>query len=289
MSKNLLKIIIAVVTIASVTGCRSQKGGNSAGEYGSCDSIVAGSAGAVQNASLPGRYAMLTESWKPWRDVEMGVKFQLQSPARLNAAGKIWMKRGEWISVSIRMIGFEVATLWLDKDSVVAVDKYHKKYVSEPTSRLLGSAGVTISDIQDLLTGRAFLAGEGTATPAERGRFDFEQAANGWYLLPRRQPQAFNYGFLASDNASELRGAIVEVKNYGSVSATYAGAFESRTCGWFSPEVTVTNSRGKKISATLKWDLNGARFNTGVTRSCKIPDNCEKIDASTLTSLLKKL
>ena len=88
MSKNLLKIIIAVVTIASVTGCRSQKGGNSAGEYGSRDSVVAGSAGAVQNASLPGRYAMLTESWKPWRDVEMGVKFQLQSPARLNAAAE---------------------------------------------------------------------------------------------------------------------------------------------------------------------------------------------------------
>lgn len=289
MSKNLIKTIIAIIAIATIAGCRSQKGNSSFGGYTGSDSIVEGSAGAVQHASLASRYIMLTESWKPWRDVEMGVKFQLHSPAKLNAAGKIWMKRGEWISISVRMIGFEVATLWIDRDSVVAVDKFHKKYVSEPTATLLGSAGVTINDIQDLLMGRAFLAGEGTATQAERGKFDFEQAANGWYLIPRRQPQAFNYGFLASNNASELRGAIVEVKNYGSVSANYKGAFESRTCGWFSPEVTIENSRGKKISATLKWDLNGARFNTGATRSCKIPDGCEKISASTLTTLLKKL
>lgn len=286
MLRNLLAIFAALLLAGSIAGCRSQKG--AAGTEGNAsDTIVAGSAGEVQRASLPGRYNLLTNTWKPWRDLEMGVKFQLRSPARLNAAGKVWMKRGEWIAISVRMLGLEVATLWVDSDSVVAVDKFHKKYLSEPTAKLMGSAGVTVSDIQDLLLGRAFLASEGTARPEWRNKFDFEQAPNGWYLLPRVQPAAFNYGFLASDNASELRGAIVEVKNYGAVSANYADAFQSRTCGWFSPEITIENSSGKRISATLKWDLNGARFNTGLTRTCRIPDNCERIDAAALMKMLK--
>lgn len=287
MLRKLLKITMAVMCAAFIAGCHSNKGASGSGVLPEGDTIVAGSAGEVQRASLPQRYVLLTNTWKPWRDIEMGVKFQLRAPAKLNAAGKIWMKRGEWISVSVRMIGIEVATLWLDKDSVVAVDKYHKKYISEPTSKLLGNAGVTISDIQDLLLGRAFLAGDGLATPDEVKKFDFEQSNNGWFLLPREQPAAFNYGFLASDNSSELRGAIVEVKDFGSVSAKYGDAFQSRGCGWFAPDVSIETSRGKKIEAKLIWDLNGARFNGQSSRSCKIPEGYDKISSSALIKALK--
>ena len=63
--------------------------------------------GQVAYANLDTRYAMLTGSWKAWRDVELGAKIRLLSPAKFNAAGKVYMKRGEWISVSVRMLGFE--------------------------------------------------------------------------------------------------------------------------------------------------------------------------------------
>lgn len=281
MSKKLLKILPLLLLTLAFAGCRSQKGTTQAG--GDTREGVA----IPANTALNSRYTMLTESWKPWTDMEASLKISLNSPAKLNASGKAWMKRGEWISISIRMLGFEVATLWVDRDSVVAVDKFHKKYVSEPTSRLLGDADVTLEDMQDLLTGRAFLVGSGTAKVTDRRQFDFEEAANGWYLLPRRQPQRFDYGFLASNTNNALRGAIIEVKGFGSVSTRYDDIFESRTSGWFAQEVTVETTRGKKLSATLKWDFNGAKFNTGVTKSCRIPDNCERIEASSLSSLLK--
>lgn len=282
MSKSLIKILSLLILTFALAGCRSQKGGTST------SGVIPGEGVAIPaNTALNSRYTMLTESWKPWSDVEVGMKVSLSSPAKLNAAGKAWMKRGEWISISVRMLGFEVATLWVDRDSVVAVDKFHKKYISEPTSRLLGDANVTLEDMQDLLMGRAFLAGSGTATVADRKKFDFEEAANGWYLLPRTQPEQFNYGFLASNTSNALRGAIVEVKGYGSVSARYDDIFESRTCGWFAQEVNVETTRGKKIAVKLQWDLNGSKFNTSVVKSCRIPDNCERISASSLTSLLK--
>lgn len=281
MLKSCLKILLAVILTASIAGCRSQKETTSAG------SDLREGIAVPANTALNSRYTMLTESWKPWSDVEVGVKVSLTSPAKLNAAGKAWMKRGEWISISVRMLGFEVATLWVDRDSVVAVDKFHKKYVSQPTKKLLGDANVTIEDIQDMLMGRAFIAGRGTASVADRKLFDFEQADNGWYLLPRSQPEMYNYGFLASNTSNALRGAIVEVKNFGTVSANYNDIFESRTCGWFAQEVKLETSRGKKIAVTLRWDLNGSKFNTGVVKSCRIPDNCERIEMSSLTSLLK--
>lgn len=281
MLKSSLKILLAVILTASIAGCRSQK------ETASAGSDLRQGVTVPANTALNSRYTMLTESWKPWSDVEVGVKVSLTSPTKLNAAGKAWMKRGEWISISVRMLGFEVATLWVDRDSVVAVDKFHKKYVSQPTKKLLGDANVTIEDIQDMLMGRAFIAGRGTASVADRKLFDFEQADNGWYLLPRSQPEMYNYGFLASNTSNALRGAIVEVKNFGTVSANYNDIFESRTCGWFAQEVKLETSRGKKIAVTLRWDLNGSKFNTGVVKSCRIPDNCERIEMSSLTSLLK--
>lgn len=281
MSEKLLKILPILLLTILFAGCRSQKGAVEAG--GDTREGVA----IPANTALNSRYTMLTESWKPWTDMEVGLKVSLNSPAKLNASGKAWMKRGEWISISVRMLGFEVATLWVDRDSVVAVDKFHKKYISEPTSRLLGDADVTLEDMQDLLTGRAFLVGSGTAKVTDRKLFDFEEATNGWYLLPRRQPRRFDYGFLASNTNNALRGAIIEVKGFGSVATRYEDIFESRTSGWFAQEVTVETTRGKKLSATLKWDFNGAKFNTGVTKICRIPDNCERIEASALTSLLK--
>lgn len=281
MLKSCLKILLAVILTASIAGCRSQK------ETASAGSDLREGVAVPANTALNSRYTMLTESWKPWSDVEVGVKVSLTSPAKLNAAGKAWMKRGEWISISVRMLGFEVATLWVDRDSVVAVDKFHKKYVSQPTKKVLGDANVTIEDIQDMLMGRAFLAGRGTASVADRKLFDFEQADNGWYLLPRSQPEMYNYGFLASNTSNALRGAIIEVKDFGTVSANYNDIFESRTCGWFAQEVKLETSRGKKIAVTLRWDLNGSKFNTGVVKSCRIPDNCERIEMSSLTSLLK--
>lgn len=281
MTRTFLKLLIAIILTGMMAGCRTHKGASSDGETSGSGVVV------PANMAMSSRYILLAESWKPWNDVEMGVKVSLTSPAKLNAAGKVWMKRGEWISISVRMLGFEVATLWLDRDSVVAVDKYHKKYISEPTSRLLGGADITLEEIQDLLTGRAFLTGKGTATVADRKEFDFEQADNGWFLLPRTQPDRFNYGFLASNTSNSLRGAIFDVKGFGSVSANYNNIFESRTCGWFAQEVKVETSRGKKIAVTLKWDLNSSKFNTGVSKSCRIPDDCEQIQMSSLTSLLK--
>lgn len=296
MKKFLAKILIlnAIIPMIALSSCHSSKqaaaaSGNTSTSTSTSTSIST-SGSVISNSgatSLPGRYKRLTGSWKSWNELEMGMKVQLTSPSRLNASGKAYMKRNEWISISIRMIGFEVATLWADKDSIVAVDKFHKKYVSVPTASVLGKSGITLANLQDMLLGRAFLAGGTEAKPDMADDFTFTSAENGWYILPRRQPEGLDYGFLASSTENALRGMVLDIINVGTIEARYNDNYESRNCGWFAREVSVENSKGKRIAVTLKWDINSAKFNSGSPRSLSIPADCEKIPMSTLTSLLK--
>lgn len=292
MIRNILRWVMALITmilaLIGTVGCRSGKDVAANGDNATTVIGDATNPGATKTPqSLDSRYNALVSTWKPWNDMEVGAKLNVTSPVKLNGAGKIYMRRGQWISVSVRMLGFEVANLWLDNDSIVVVDKFHKKYLSEPTSKLIGGADVTIENIQDLLLGRAFLAGGGMATADSRQQFNFSEVENGWYIIPRQQPKEYTYGFLASLTANALRGAAVDVDNFGAVTAEYSDYFESRNCGWFAQTVSVANTRGKKIAATLRLDLNGARFNTGVAKQCNLPKGYERIPASSLASLLK--
>lgn len=279
--------VAALLLLSPLSGCRSQKKAAEGAAGGS--TIVIGENTVPTYADLPTRYNMLTSSWMAWNDMEMSMKLSIKSPKKLNAAGKVYMKRGEWISISMRMLGFEVATLWVDADSVVAVDKFHKKYISEPTATLLDGAGVTITDIQDLLLGRAFSVGKGTARPGNSSLFELAEADNGWYILPKNQPADYSYGFLASSTINGLRGAVVEVNAKTTVQVYYDGIAESRNAGWFARKVSVENSGKKKIAATIEWDLNNSKFNTNLNRRCRIPDDYERIPASALSGLLKQL
>ena len=105
------------------------------------------------------RLTALCGSYAEWEDVQIPVRATLTSKNGLTCSGKAALKRGEWISISLRMLGFEVASVWIDRDSVHAVDRYHKIYLSESIARVMGNAGVTLTDIQDILMGRAFIAG----------------------------------------------------------------------------------------------------------------------------------
>lgn len=56
--------------------------------------------------------------------------------------------------LSLRFIGFEVAQLYADADSVFAVEKIHKWYVAESIQRLGAGTGLTLADLQGYLLGR---------------------------------------------------------------------------------------------------------------------------------------
>lgn len=93
-------------------------------------------------------------SFGDWTSLEVPVQVSLTAPKSLSASGRLSMVKGRELLLSLRFIGFEVAQLYADADSVYAVEKIHKWYVAESIQRLGAGTGLTLADLQGYLLGR---------------------------------------------------------------------------------------------------------------------------------------
>ena len=94
--------------------------------------------GAPQNATARERVDSLAASYAEWSTVSMPVRLSISEPKQFSVTAQCVMRRNAYVSMSVRMLGFEVASVWIDNDSVHAVDKYHKRYLSEDFRRFMG-------------------------------------------------------------------------------------------------------------------------------------------------------
>lgn len=139
----------------------------------------------------------LTKGYSDWQTAEISGKITSLN-IFVKPSIKIFMRRGAEMLLSVRVpFKGEVARLELDRDSVVVVNKLNATYVRESLEELTRIADVTISDIQDVFLGRAFIAGRGTLGPKDSKRVDLYSVPDGYLVVPA--PSAadalLNYGF----------------------------------------------------------------------------------------------
>lgn len=278
--------VIAAITIiaTSLAGCSSSKkaGHQQAGEPIPTDA-------ALQTPRQ--RYDALCAAYGDWQDVSMPVRISLNEPKKVSFQAKATMKRNRWINFSVRLFGFELASVFVDTDSVHAIDKYHKLYLSESLSKLVGGADISIGDIQDLMLGRGFIAGSqgGTFTLPMASRLKFGQTAEGLMITPAQKPQAFDYGFILYPDANNILAASVSVGEKYAGTATYPDFIPTPVAGSFAATVNLAIVKGKKAEATLKWDIMSAKWNKGEQQSWKCPKGYERISADRLLKSLTSL
>lgn len=89
-----------------------------------------------------------------WTTFTAPVKLKLESPKRMSISGRCSMVYGESISLSVRMLGMEVANIYVTPDSVfAATTKFQKYYMKESLSDLLDNNYVPFDGLQDMLVG----------------------------------------------------------------------------------------------------------------------------------------
>lgn len=93
---RILKILAALMLTLSVGGCRSAK----------------------QTEASAGR---------EWTNVSMPVKVRVTQPQKMTLSGTATMVRGEYVFISLRVFGFEVAQLYADKKEADVVMKQPSK------------------------------------------------------------------------------------------------------------------------------------------------------------------
>lgn len=240
---------------------------------------------AMQRASES--YAALTGPYKDWQTLEIPVKVNIASPVKFSCSARMQMIRGRWLGISVRMLGFEVAYLTADNDSLHAYVKVQKRYVSESISRLFASSGYNLSNVQDLLLGRLFLPGGSTATPADARDFTMEQSADLLLLFPADTVAAGEIGFASSLASNRLITTTCKAGTHQG-SLIYTPAAKATPAGPVAGQTQLNADLGGTLEATLEYDLGGARWNGTVTpRVWKVPSGARRIKVT--ADLLKSL
>lgn len=129
--KHILPLLLAaLIALTAITSCRTARtAGSTDMRHGATDT---------------------------WTNCQMPLKTTLRSPVSVSLGARATMERGQYIHLSFRFIGMEVAVLYLDRDSAYFVDKYHKYLFAEPLSTVLGEhySYLTVTDLQQIILGQ---------------------------------------------------------------------------------------------------------------------------------------
>lgn len=89
-----------------------------------------------------------------WKNVTIPVRLELVEPQRLTIAGRLTMVRNEYALISMRMLGLEVAQIYVDpQEADVVVKQMNKIWIQEPIASHLERLNLPFSTLQKALMG----------------------------------------------------------------------------------------------------------------------------------------
>ena len=152
MQKSTYRFLFSAIIIFAITVLQS------------CHSVKSSVSTTLSDDTETELYTRLISDYRPWSDIYMPVTLSVSSPMDMSISGRATFIRDSEIHLSLRMIGIEVAIVYINNEKIYIIDKFNKRYIEENLSKLPGDLPVTVSNIQDMLLGRIFLPGFGTLT-----------------------------------------------------------------------------------------------------------------------------
>lgn len=282
-----LLLAVAAAGLLLTTACGSVKKSSKGDRY-----LQSGANRGETRKTVQDEFADLTRSYNPWTDLSLPVKAQVAQPRKLSVSGTAKMVYGKALSISLRVFGFEVGSMYADNDSVVVVAKFNNMYCKESMAYITDTYGLTLADLQAVLLGKVFKPGTEQLTPNDYKHYNVVLGENSLALTPKKLPKGLDWTFAAalrSESSPSLRTLTVTAEGHEPVIAAY-GTAETTPSGMTAPWVNVsTTLRNHHIDATLTWDLDKAKWNTGLTLAApKIPAGSRRISLSKIFEMLKK-
>lgn len=268
MSK--LRFLIVIIICTALVGCRSGK------------DTVGGNQSLLNNSAttLTQRAEALIAASGEWTELNVPLKVEIKSPFSISGSGRAYMHRGQDIYISIRVLGFEVAVVYIDNNTVNIADKFNRRYLSEPIGDILGTASITISDIQDILLGRVFVNGKGTFDDSMLSEVNLAETSDSqWIITPKNKVAGATYSFSIDSSTNALKSLVVSVGKH-TVSCDYSNAATTQ-CGTFMTDARVKAAAdGKNIDALLRWTFSSAKFEVSESVKWKTPSGYQRISAA---------
>lgn len=289
-------IIAAAVMLLGLSACHSNKPSGTEG-YGNEKNT-----GSNTERSLERVYSSLTEAYKPWNDVRMPVKMSLTEPRRLSVSGTLNMQYGKALSITLKALFFEIATVYADNDSLIVVSKMADAYYKESLESLRRYSGLDLRDMQSLLLGQLFVPGGSRATAGERRKFELSDLNAGepgtsdilMKLAPRNLPSGVNAYFTASQPLETSEPAHLRSLELQANTTTVTFGFydeASTPAGPASSEVEINaglKERKFKAGLTLNYDRASWGDKTEIQKP-SIPRSARRLTFTQIYKLLQSL
>lgn len=274
--KHLKYIFAALLLALLIPSCRSKKQETTSTEL-------------LQNvdyAAMPvkSRAEMLAQQYSEWTELNVPLKAEFRRPMSISGSGRAYMRRGKDIYISIKVLGIEVATAYIDSEKVCIADKFNRRYLEEPIGSVLGNAKMTVSDIQDILLGRVFVNSQGTFSKNLFSKVKFSECGKKWNIAPKQKAGGATYDFdiITADNLLEALNVHYAGHDF---SCDYSDPVTTPS-GRFMQEAAVdARLAGNRVDLTLKWNFDKAKYSVSESIRWKTPSGYKKVSAS---SLLKK-
>ena len=267
-------ITLGVVLMMIATGCKSSKS-TTATTYPI--HIQQGDSANV----LVSNFNQVITDYKDWNDVVVPIKLSLIEPKQLSVGGRVTMQKDQSIYISIRVLGFEAANVYVNNDSIYASYKLDKIYIAEDLRKVLGSFPATISDLQSMLIGRAFVLGKGAIDMSMHSDFLLSIDNDYWQITPNSIGD-IGYKFLYKCIDNAITTLEVDVAKENLANCIY-GSSVSTPIGNVPNSATIsTQVKNIPLCAKIAWELNNAKWNSGATHKWKTPKGYRRIDVANL-------
>ncbi|MBR5171341.1 MAG: DUF4292 domain-containing protein [Muribaculaceae bacterium] len=222
-----------------------------------------------------------------WRTFKSGGNVEIGSNGKsLSSSMQMKMIRNKSIYVSVRpMLGIEAAKMVINGDSILLVDKLHKRYILEKASLLTNGIPVTVGALQDIFLGRAFELGKGSLTQDLKDDFKVSVENNKVILTPKNQFKGFDYNFVYnSRNNIVSLNVIPSSSGTSTYSVTYSKV-QGSVAGKVATEASVsTKLNGNSLNLDLEY--KDIVWNESFTIDTQIPKNYKRIDGKDIMQLL---
>lgn len=229
-------------------------------------------------------FEQIADSYADWTDLYAPITLRLEAPKELSVSGRATMVNGKEILISLRMLGMELAVIYINESEVYAIDKIHKQYIEEDMGHLLSEMNITISDVQNILLGRLTSVGKGTVTRAEVADFTFLSADDHWILTPKRQFKGTSMNYIATKTIPPvLTNLSLRINGKGVIDCSYTDITDT-PAGLVAALITILAPMEKRdVKASVEWNMNDAKWNEGRMPKFKVPSGSYKrIDIKTL-------
>lgn len=192
-----------------------------------------------------------------WTDLTVPVSVSISQPTSLRVSGVMTMVNDRDVHISLRMLGFEVGAAYITSDSIYAYAKLQRVYIAESIAKVLGGLDATVADVQALLIGAP------VTLPALSGNTAVEMTTSELTGQPLSITVTHPSGRSGSVSYTPLEGTPL------------------------ASDVAITATTGnKRLAATLSYDWNRAKADTGASKAFSIPKGYRRIDAA---AMLKSL